>query len=579
MKRKYWVAVIGVSTLALLALPRVVGAQISSPAPERPKIDENGVDIQAGYIHINEPGVRVGGDAVGALHYERTYDNAWRSNFSNFLDFREEVESSYSSKSMSYGNVSRNEVNTAQGMMTIPMNDGHDWGALRDGTVLDFFKVFVALTGAQQQYINFLSSVTHPNGVVYTFHYKDSTVGGVFKTRVQSITSNAGYQLKFKYITDVRSAQSPLSPDWEQISSVTAINNAVEYCDPIADSCQLSRNWPTVLYSAPQTLNGVTSSTTTAPGYGAIRYESAPDSYRIFNPDGTVYKSYTRAAITTVCIAYNCPGGELGNRVTLATMGQTVTSYAYQNAGDSLTVTVSRGAETRKYISSRNAAGLSFIDENGRSVRFDEFAGNIVKIINPEGDYFTYSRDARGNVLQEIHYGKSGGQLNSVTRSFPAVCNWQNQRYCNSPESITDAAGKTTSYTYAAAHGGVLTELGPLVNGAASLKRYGYVQRYARWLNATGAVVQAASPIWLLSEERLCRTGATTTSGCSGGSADEVVTTYDYGPDVVGQVNNLMLRGKVVTADGVSQRTCYVYDAVGNRIAETAPAAGLASCA
>jgi YD repeat-containing protein len=63
--------------------------------------------------------------------------------------------------------------------------------------------------------------------------------------------------------------------------------------------------------------------------------------------------------------------------------------------------------------------------------------------------------------------------------------------------------------------------------------------------------------------------------GCAQPS-DEVLTTYDYGPD--SGPNNLLLRGKAVTADGKTARTCYAYDALGNKISETSANAQLANC-
>jgi hypothetical protein len=71
-------------------------------------------------------------------------------------------------------------------------------------------------------------------------------------------------------------------------------------------------------------------------------------------------------------------------------------------------------------------------------------------------------------------------------------------------------------------------------------------------------------------------TSATTNNACAGGANDEVVTTYDYGPN--GGPNNLLLRGKVVTFAGQSRRTCYGHDLYGNQISETEPRAGLTSC-
>ena len=65
-------------------------------------------------------------------------------------------------------------------------------------------------------------------------------------------------------------------------------------------------------------------------------------------------------------------------------------------------------------------------------------------------------------------------------------------------------------------------------------------------------------------------------SACSGGSADETVTAFDYGPD--SGPNNLLPRGQTVAASGVTLRTCYGYDGDGNKISETSPNANLSAC-
>jgi YD repeat-containing protein len=76
--------------------------------------------------------------------------------------------------------------------------------------------------------------------------------------------------------------------------------------------------------------------------------------------------------------------------------------------------------------------------------------------------------------------------------------------------------------------------------------------------------------MWVVVEEAQCMTAAS----CTGG-ADEVKTAYDWGTY---QSGPLMLRGKVVDPGGLNLRTCYGYDARGNRISETEPKAGLQSC-
>lgn len=541
----------------------------SAPPPERPKVDENGVDVQSGDIYFQEPGVSIGGESVGALSYARFLSGGWRTNFTNALDIRIEAEYNIYSRSMSYGGISRSEYSNNMGQMLPLLADGHDWDSLRDGTSLDFSKEFVSISGAQQQYINFIKKVTFPNGVVYTFHYKDSTEGGIFKTRVQSITSNAGYQLKFNYFSNERDPSSPLSYDWERVVSVVAINNSVDFCDPSADFCNFSMNWPVIHYG---------SSSTTPPGMGEIRYERGAGYFRIYNPDGSINKSYNTSVINTICIAYNCPGGSLAVRVTSATLGGVTTNYTYSNDQDRLSVMSSTAGVSRRYISDRDAGGITYFDGLGRQSRFDENLGNVEKAVNPEGDYFLYTRDGRGNIITERHFGKGGGQVYQITREFPQSCVFGNRKYCNNPQSVTDAAGNRTSYTYSAEHGGVVTEMGPAVNGLSPLVRRYYQQRYAWIRNGGGSLVRAASPVWLLSEERTCRNGATVNTSCASGASDEVVTTYDYGSDDGAVGNNLALRSKVVRADGVSLRSCYEYDALGNLIAETSPLEGLASC-
>src|SRR3546814_1500625 len=55
------------------------------------------------------------------------------------------------------------------------------------------------------------------------------------------------------------------------------------------------------------------------------------------------------------------------------------------------------------------------------------------------------------------------------------------KKTCGKPASITDPGGHTTNWTYAAAHGGVLTEMKPApTSGAARpLTVHTYVQKYA----------------------------------------------------------------------------------------------------
>lgn len=201
----------------------------------------------------------------------------------------------------------------------------------------------------------------------------------------------------------------------------------------------------------------------------------------------------------------------------------------------------------------------------------------ITGIRYPESNDELFLRDARGNFISRTMRSKPGSGLADivVTASYPSNCT--NAKTCNKPVWIRDAKGAQTDYTYDAVHGGLLTETGPAdAGGVRPVKRFAYAQRYAWISNGAGGYMPASSPVWVKTEERACRTSATVGNACSAGSADEVVTAYDYGPN--SGPNNLLLRGVAVSADGVTLRTCYAYDTQGNRISETSPRAGLAVC-
>ncbi len=154
-------------------------------------------------------------------------------------------------------------------------------------------------------------------------------------------------------------------------------------------------------------------------------------------------------------------------------------------------------------------------------------------------------------------------------------------KLCDKPTAQIDPKGNQTDFSYDAAHGGVLAETGPAVNGIRPQTRYTYVQRSAWIKNSSGTYVSTGQPVWLLASKSFCKASAATgnpASPCSAGTGDEVRTLYEYGLD--SGPNNLVLRGMVDDATGAGSRTCYSYDWRGNRISETKPngASALGAC-
>jgi hypothetical protein len=208
---------------------------------------------------------------------------------------------------------------------------------------------------------------------------------------------------------------------------------------------------------------------------------------------------------------------------------------------------------------------------------------DLVTLTATEGNISGSYRDIRGNLVSETTTAKPGSGTPNVSRStiYPesqaSDCTSVVRRVCNKPIGKKDYKGNQTDYTYDPRHGGMLTESAPAnALGIRATKRYGYEQRYAWIQSASGAYSPAATPIWLRTSEKTCMTSQTVGDACAAGAADEVVTTFDYGPN--SGPNNLTLRGAVVTAGGSSLRTCYGYDRQGNKVSETSPRAGLAVC-
>jgi YD repeat-containing protein len=200
----------------------------------------------------------------------------------------------------------------------------------------------------------------------------------------------------------------------------------------------------------------------------------------------------------------------------------------------------------------------------------------ISSIMKPEQNALSIARDDRNNVTLVTAHPKPGQGTVDVqlySASYPVDC--INPKTCNKPVWTRDGKGNQTDYTYSPDHGGLVTETRPAVNGIGPRKLYEYEQRSPWLMNSSGGH-SAGTQQWVLVRERSCRTTAASGTGCAGGTADEVVTHYDYGP--ASGPNNLVVRGIAIVADGQTLRTCYRYDASGRRISETSPRAGLAAC-
>lgn len=425
----------------------------------------------------------------------------------------------------------------------------------------------------------YATSVVFPNGKSWAIAYDtksiptDEFLDPIVRTR--SIASSNGIAARITYQSDDQNSTS-----WQIVSSTIIFNTAAEFCDLNAPSCNFTNNWPTIQRSRSAISNVVTDVFTDATGgqwtYTATRFRMA--SVRI---PGNLVDSI---ALTW----WDAINTAKGWAVTSIVINGVRYNYSYSDvlSGGHIqkrTAVVTDPAGKIKSYTGHPTSVLAneflldtYTDELGQAWNFEYDPNDrLTKIQFPEGNVIKYIYDTRGNITEERRISKTPNSPADIVTSyiFPASCTYSAS--CNKPSAKIDPRGNQTDFTYAPIHGGVLIETGPAVNGIRPQKRYTYVQRYAWLKNAGGTYAQAATPAWLLNSESYCRTSAANGTGCSL-IGDEVVTTYDYGPN--SGPNNLLLRGIVVTAGGQSRRTCYTYDTLGRKISETTPNANLTSC-
>ena len=449
-----------------------------------------------------------------------------------------------------------------------------------------------------------MTKVTYPDGLIAALTYKSATLtSGILVYRLQSVTRSDGLQLKYTYASNTAPTSYPLGL-WAQISNLRAINNAVDYCDPQADTCSFTQTWPSASQSW-ATSGSVKYMTLVDNGGRTTRFTVGipvlsggvyyGGTINFFGDQLLAVRHPTRTSGDSVVYTYCAVLGEyycMHSGVKKVTVDGLEWNYPATSGGGGVSLyiqtTVSRPAGWRNANRRNSNVAItlrgrcaSYWDRSAcGSFYFESSLANRLQHVRlGDGNELSYAYDSRGNITRETHTPASGSTLPAIVRtaSYSTTCLYQVK--CNKPNWVRDANLNQTDYLYSINHGGVLSvTLPPDDAGVRPQTRYTYTQRYAWYKNSSGTVVRAATPVWLLTAEKLCRKTATLEdrSGCSGGAVDEVAMTYDYGPS--SGANNLFLRGKAVTADGLTLRTCYGYDIYGNRISETLPKAGLTSC-
>ena len=534
-------------------------------------VDKNGVDLTSGTLMLSERGIAVG-QTPGGLSFNR-YRNggAWVGNVIGIMySWMNTYHVSYQGKLTSFTNNN--------GAFSSDQGDGSSLSfnatlqiytyTTADGAVLKFSKALAQDFNSTNE--GEIISASYPSGEVDTFAYKTVSLcvlaagGGCSSyapaNRLQSVTNNLGYQLKFQY-----SLNNPVNnTDWNAFSAVikvTAINNAIDYCDPPADSCSgFSVAWPSQSFAVD---TGNTSAQDVTDAMGRVtRYT--------YNSQSLIV-GIKRASSSTDTTTVTYDGS---SRVASVSNGTGAWTYAYSTTGGVLTTTVTDPLSHTRVVASSGGLVSSDTDGNNKTVTYTyDSNGRLTQAAMPEGDYFQYIYDFRGNVTSTTHVPKSGSGLSNVVTSsnYPSACT--NPVICNKPTSTIDALGNQTDYTYDPTHGGLLTAALPAAATGVPrrMTTYSYTSMSAWYKNGSGSIVQAPAPVYRLTGASGCQTA----SNCVGGS-DEVKATIGYGTGGSTTANNLLpISTTLASGDGVlAATTAETYDAVGNLLTIDGPLSG-----
>lgn len=518
-----------------------------------------------------------------------------------------------------------------------------------DGTKVKFYTPGTIPTSIPLNFYPqaYMKEIIRPDGFKITIHKSSPYIN----EPVKSVTTNNGLQLK--YIYDVHSR--PLEPAKQNVSidnnisansvnwssyhptEVIALNNAVETCPLLSNTCTVTHDWPTAKYSWPdgmprafyigESLFSVEDAEGNITKFhhkalsrglrygdsGTLLWPASADVYyprivKIETPSGQeiTYKYRNFAQFNLVGITHFTYADMLGHGTLIeATNGGATTGYhfgpsrnEYQAQGSKKMVSSSYGdvyrgvhkvVDTYVQVAIGKIITTPFIIETwDKEIKLtQDFYGRVESIknkLNNVTTYYTY--DSLGRLIETDTDGIITKIGYKYTYCSGGTCYCPS--FCSVPVSVSTKhnsfLGYNPEYTtmqLAGSTGQVEKATSPVVyiDGAgnkAPVQQFTYQNYYARYKNSSGTLVNSSVAISLPSEKRTCTQSSFSGTNCAGG--DKVTTTYHYGTGSPG--NNLFLIGQTISAQGESESftTCYKYNKYGHMIGETLPESGVTDC-
>ena len=507
------------STTAL-TVPALAGQPTENDTPPIVQaVDENGVDQVSGRVNTSMTSISIGPGGPGSLTYNWGSSNSAQTELFGFIHPDSPTTGKY--KVTLGGGTESFTLTGALGTGTFTSDQARGSTlsystataqytyTSRDGSIAVFGTNLVA--GSPASPLPNILSLTYPSGETLTYAYKaipPTTAYPFTYYYVRSVVTNLGYQLHYTY--------QAMPDGLYRLADVVLFNMRVESCDPNAETCSLTDNWPRLTF----TLNGAGDVTATDNLGRPFRWVN------ITPPPGT-------------------PGGT--TTLTYPTGG--VRSYTFDQYARTQNFSDGRGSWQYQYPNPFGGTTLTFYPEqNGppRQIIWDTSTGRITREVSREvqadysydsdgrvtvvdvtnGPEVRYTYDSRGNVTQVRRISATPGTPTDIYTyaGFPASCT--NARTCNQPEWTRDPRGNQTDFTYDPAHGGVLTITAPTGStGVRPQVRNSYTAVSAVWLNPAGGTV-SGTPVYRQTMTAQCQNLVTCT-----GAADEARTTITYGPN------------------------------------------------
>jgi len=574
--------------LSLIAFAGAAHADLYDPPPLPSIVDENGINLQSGEFQVQGPSVSVGQPGQGGLTYSPTsvHTGNWVSNFGGDSNTIKYDPADPNTLMVTYQNNTTtftSFVNETGDGASLSHSGSNYIFTAHDGTVVVFQDV--TSTYSCNYYdiwctAGLISSATYPTGEVITYTY--ATSGGVPTGDLSSVNSSLGYQLKFNFVYSCPTCYS---------YSVTAVNNAVTYCDPSGTTCP--GTWPTTNY----TLSGgfghpATGTITDALGNATVNseYYSSTVLYQqtITQPSGR----YIRRTVE------NCTDGcDLKEAVTDGSGASW--DYEITNSSGVVTTRITDPVGRVKVVVSDATTGLissTTNDPSGLNLTTTytwNLPGQPFQITYPEGNYDQWNYDSRSNNTGIDHVAKPGSGTATVsTHMTYDTCTSTNRLHCNKPVTVTDANGNVTTNVYDDSSGEIVSSTGPTVGAGTASATYTYSPLYAWFYNSSGSIVSAPAPVYKPISTSKClqnSNGAVWGSVNWGsfnwsappctGTAQQQVTTIGYTAGSSGTATNLLPVSTTVAAgDGsISSTTSVSYDAYSNVVSSTGPISGSTS--